>query len=112
MWLDLLISAPVTLVLVGLYWRCGPVGRAKRRVRFDAVVMLFALLSMVLIIVLGHAWIEYPGMGLNVMLVAAAYLSVLIVLGVGAWLRWNAGRDRVAAMARSASADLESRRRP
>ncbi len=86
MWVDLLISAPVTLFLLWLYWYSAP-DRAPRWSRLiDRAVLLLSPLAVVLIIVLGHARIDFVGMGLNVMLVASAYLTLISVLGLG-WLQ-------------------------
>jgi len=86
MWIDLLISAPVTLFLLWLYWYSAP-DRAPRWSRLiDLAALLLSLLAVVLIIGLGHAYVNYAGMGLNVMLVASAYLTLILILGLG-WLQ-------------------------
>lgn len=86
MWVDLLISAPVTLFLLWLYWYSAP-DRAPRWSRLvDLAALLLSPLAVVLIIVLGHAYIDFAGMGLNVMLVATAYLALIFILGLG-WLQ-------------------------
>lgn len=92
MWVDLLISAPVTAFLLWLYWYSAP-GDAPRWLRWvDRALLVGSPLALVGIIALGHARIDYPGMGLNVMLVAAGYLVVLALLGAGWGLRFAVGR--------------------
>lgn len=86
MWIDLLISAPVTLFLLWLYWYSAPEAAPGWSRLVDRGILVAAPAAVVLIIVLGHARIEYPGMGLNVMLVASAYLALVSVLGIG-WLQ-------------------------
>lgn len=87
MWLDLLISMPVTAVLVWIYWFFWPSGLSSGQRRLDALLILLAPVSLIVILVLGHAWIDYPGTGLNVMLVATAYIAVLSILGAASLLR-------------------------
>lgn len=93
MWVDLLITAPVTLFLLWLYWYSAP-GDAPRWSRLvDRLVLAISPLAVVAIISVGHAQVDFPGMGLNVMLVAAAYLTLILLLG-GGWLqRFAATRD-------------------
>lgn len=85
MWVDLLISAPITLFLLWLFWYSAPAGAPRWQQWTDVVVLLVTAISVVLIIVLGHLRIDYPGMGLNVMLVATAYIVLITLLGAG-WL--------------------------
>ncbi|MDT8439721.1 MAG: hypothetical protein RQ729_12010 [Wenzhouxiangellaceae bacterium] len=87
MLLDLLISAPITALLVALQVYFRPNTLPPDRRRLDTILTVLAPLSVVVILVLGHLWIDYPGMGLNVMLVATAYLVLLAVLALGWWLR-------------------------
>lgn len=89
MWVDLLISAPITLFLLWLYKYSAPKAAPVWLRRLDAVLLPAAGLAVVLIIVLGHRWIDYPGMGLNVMLVATAYCVLVTLLGIGWGLRWR-----------------------
>ncbi len=98
MWVDLLISAPISIFLLWLYRYSAPSSVPRWLWLFDAVLLPGAALSVVLIIVLGHRWIDYPGMGLNVMLVATAYCVLVTLLGMGWGLRWlcrdgREGRD-------------------
>lgn len=86
MWVDLLISAPVTLFLLWLYWYSAPDEAPRWSVLVDRLVLAVAPLAVVMIIAMGHASIEFAGMGLNVMLVAAAYVTLVFVLG-GGWLQ-------------------------
>ncbi|MBL37813.1 MAG: hypothetical protein CMP07_05330 [Xanthomonadales bacterium] len=98
MWVDLLISAPVTLFLLWLYWYSAPDSAPGWSRLLDRIALLISPLAVIVIIAVGHAWIEYPGMGLNVMLVAAAYVTLIFVLGLG-WMqralavRGNSGVD-------------------
>lgn len=92
MWIDLFVSAPVTLFLVWLYRYSTPSTRPGWLRVLDAAVLMSAPLALVAIIAGGHAWIDYPGTGLNVMLVAAAYVVVLALLGLGWALRFARGR--------------------
>lgn len=85
MWLDLFISAPITLFLLWLYWYSAPSGAPRWQQWTDAALLLLAALAVVMIIVLGHLLLDYPGMGLNVMLVATAYMVLITLLGAG-WL--------------------------
>jgi len=85
MWIDLLISAPVTLLVVWLYWYSAPAGRPGWLRALDLCLLALAPLAVAAIIMGGHAWIEYPGMGLNVMLVALAYIVLIALSGLG-WL--------------------------
>jgi amino acid transporter len=95
MWVDLLISAPINLFLLWLYRYSAPSSAPVWLRRLDVALLLVAALSVVLIIVLGHRFIDYPGMGLNVMLVAAAYCVLVTLLGIGWGVRWLCcdGRD-------------------
>lgn len=86
MWVDLLISAPVTLFLIWLYWYSAPRVAPRWSRLLDYGVLLLSPLAVVLIIAIGHARIDFAGMGLNVMLVAAAYLTLIFLLGLG-WLQ-------------------------
>ena len=86
MWVDLLISAPVTLFLLWLYWYSAPAHAPRWSRLVDGVTLIVSPLAVVLIIVLGHTRIDFPGMGLNVMLVASAYLALIFFLGLG-WLQ-------------------------
>jgi len=88
MWVDLLISAPVTVFLLWLYWYSADASRPRWIRRTDACLLALAPLAAIAIIVAGHAHIDYPGMGLNVMLVACAYVVLITLLGVGWLLRW------------------------
>ncbi len=82
---DLLISAPVAAFLIWLYWYSAPVAAPRWQCWLDRLILVASPLALIGIIVLGHLRIDYPGTGLNVMLVAAAYLVVLGILGSG-WL--------------------------
>jgi len=93
MWVDLLIVAPVTLFLLWLYVYSAPRRRSRRLRILDRCVLVGAPGAVVAIVVGGHAWIDYPGMGLNVMLVAAAYVVLVVLLGLGWWARRNAAKD-------------------
>lgn len=86
MWVDLLISAPVTLFLLWLYWYSAPERAPRWSKLLDRATLLLSPLAVVLIIVLGHAYIDFAGMGLNVMLVASAYLTLVFILGLG-WVQ-------------------------
>ncbi|MFO7762743.1 MAG: hypothetical protein R6V61_03290 [Wenzhouxiangellaceae bacterium] len=86
MWVDLLISAPVTAFLLWLYWYSAPDAAPGWSRRVDRLLLAVSPLAVIAIIALGHARIDLPGMALNVMLVAAAYLTLLFLLGVG-WLQ-------------------------
>lgn len=86
MWVDLLISAPVTLFLLWLYWYSAPESAPGWSRLIDVAALLISPLAVVLIIAVGHARIDFSGMGLNVMLVASAYLTLIFVLGLG-WLQ-------------------------
>jgi len=86
MWIDLLISAPVTVFLLWLYWYSAPRNAPRWSRLIDRLVLVFSPLAVVAIIGLGHARFDFPGMGLNVMLVAAAYLTLIFLLG-GGWLQ-------------------------
>lgn len=86
MWVDLLISAPVTLFLLWLYWYSAPDPAPRWSRLADRAVLLISPLAVVLIIVLGHAYVDFAGMGLNVMLVASAYMTLIFLLGLG-WLQ-------------------------
>ena len=92
MWVDLLISAPVTLFLLWLYWYSAPDDAPGWSRLADRATLLISPLAVVLIIVLGHAHIDFAGMGLNVMLVASAYLTLIFILGLGWLQRALAGR--------------------
>ncbi|GAB4176147.1 MAG: hypothetical protein Kow0020_11990 [Wenzhouxiangellaceae bacterium] len=94
MWVDLLISAPVTLFLLWLYHYSRPRAAPGWLRVLDALVLLAAAASVVLIIALGHLRIDYPGMGLNAMLVAAAYCALLFWLGLGWGVRFRVTRRR------------------
>lgn len=98
MWIDLLISAPVTLFLLWLFWYSAPPGRTRRVRIVDSCLLALAPAAVVTIIVIGHARIddagEWTGMGLNVMLVASAYLVLISLLGLGWLQRALAGRNR------------------
>jgi len=85
MWVDLLISTPVTLFVLWLYWYSAPPRRPRGLRALDVCLMALAPVVVAAIICGGHAWIDYPGMGLNVMLVASAYIALLTVLAIG-WL--------------------------
>lgn len=85
MWVDLLISAPVTLFLVWLYWYSAPSHRPGWLRTLDLCLLALAPICVAAIIIGGHAWIDYPGMGLNVMLVASAYIVLITLFGIG-WL--------------------------
>jgi len=85
MWVDLLISTPITLFLLWLYWYSAPAVAPRWQQWVDTAVLLIAVLAVVLIIALGHLRIDYPGMELNVMLVATAYMALITLLGTG-WL--------------------------
>ncbi|HKL51201.1 MAG TPA: hypothetical protein VJ908_08540 [Wenzhouxiangellaceae bacterium] len=86
MWVDLLISAPVTLFLLWLYWYSAPENAPGWSRLADCAALLLSPLAVILIIAVGHARIDFAGMGLNVMLVASAYLTLIFVLGLG-WLQ-------------------------
>jgi len=86
MWVDLLISAPVTLFLLWLYWYSAPDGAPRWSRLLDRLLLVVSPLAVVLIIGVGHARIDFAGMGLNVMLVASAYLTLIFLLGAG-WLQ-------------------------
>ncbi|MGK7294255.1 MAG: hypothetical protein ACNS61_00330, partial [Candidatus Wenzhouxiangella sp. M2_3B_020] len=86
MWIDLFVSAPVTLFLLWLYWYSRPATAPRWSRLVDAVVLVVSPAVVVAIIVVGHATIEWAGMGLNVMLVASAYISLIVLLGIG-WLQ-------------------------
>jgi len=88
MWVDLMITAPITLFLLWLYRYSVPASAPAWLLRFDALLFVVTAASVVLIIVLGHHLIEYPGMGLNVMLVAFAYCTLVTLLGIGWGVRW------------------------
>lgn len=98
MWVDLLISAPVTLFLLWLYWYSAPENAPGWSRMLDGAALLLSPLAVVLIITVGHARIDMPGMGLNVMLVAVAYLTLIFILGLG-WLQ------RVLAVRKNPNAD-------
>src|SRR6056297_225072 len=98
MWVDLLISAPVTLFLLWLYWYSAPDNAPAWSRLLDRAALLISPAAVILIIAVGHARIDFPGMGLNVMLVASAYLTLVFVLGLG-WLQ------RVLAVGRASAAD-------
>lgn len=87
MWVDLLISAPISLFLLWLYRYSAPQSAPVWLRRVDAALFVVAGCSVVAIIVLGHLFIDYPGMGLNVMLVASAYCVLVTLLGIGWGLR-------------------------
>jgi len=86
MWIDLSISAPTTLFLVWLYWYSAPDLAPRWSRLIDRAVLLLSPLAVVVIIVYGHACIDFAGVGLNIMLVASAYLTLVSVLGLG-WLQ-------------------------
>lgn len=86
MWVDLLISAPVTAFLLWLYWYSAPESAPGWSRLLDRAALLISPLAVILIIAVGHDRIDFPGMGLNVMLVAAAYVALTFVLGLG-WLQ-------------------------
>ncbi|MGK7295270.1 MAG: hypothetical protein ACNS61_05465 [Candidatus Wenzhouxiangella sp. M2_3B_020] len=92
MWIDLFVSAPVTLFLLWLYWYSRPAAAPRWSRLVDAVVLVASPAVVVAIIVVGHATIEWAGMGLNVMLVASAYISLIVLLGIGWLQRFAAGR--------------------
>ncbi|MDT8409402.1 MAG: hypothetical protein RQ741_07365 [Wenzhouxiangellaceae bacterium] len=95
----MMITTPVTLFLIWLYWYSAPPKAPGWSRATDAVVLLAAPLAVVLIISIGHATIDYQGTGLNVMLVTAAYLSLVFLLGLGWLQRFAATRrdiDRIA----------------
>lgn len=92
MWVDLLISAPVTAFLLWLYWYSAPESAPGWSRLLDRAALLISPLAVILIIAVGHDRIEFPGMGLNVMLVAAAYVTLIFVLGLGWLQRVLAGR--------------------
>lgn len=94
MWVDLLISAPVTMFLVWLYWYSAPDGRPGWLRTLDLCLLALAPLVVAAIIIAGHVWIDYPGMGLNVILVASAYLTLISLLGAGWLQRAKASRRR------------------
>ncbi|MDT8449993.1 MAG: hypothetical protein RQ847_07435 [Wenzhouxiangellaceae bacterium] len=80
----------MTLFLLWLYWYSAPPGRTSGVRIVDSCLLALAPAAVVAIIVIGHARIddagEWTGMGLNVMLVAAAYLALIALLGLG-WLQ-------------------------
>ena len=86
MWVDLLISVPVTLFLLWLYWYSAPDCAPRWSRLIDRLVLAISPLAVVLIIAVGHARIDFAGMGLNVMLVGSAYLTLIFLLGAG-WLQ-------------------------
>ena len=85
MWVDLLISAPVTLFLLWLYWYSAPEEAPRWSRLIDRLLLVISPLAVVFIIGMGHARIDFAGMGLNVMLVVSAYLTLIFLLGAG-WL--------------------------
>jgi len=90
MLVDLFITAPVTVFMMWLYWYSTPAGLPRWSRIIDAGSLVAAPLAVGLIIVCGHVLSDWPGMGLNVMLVAAAYLTLVGLLGLGWLLRRTA----------------------
>jgi hypothetical protein len=76
----------VTLFLLWLYWYSAPESAPTWSRLIDRAALLVSPLAVILIIAVGHARIDFAGMGLNVMLVASAYLALIFVLGLG-WLQ-------------------------
>ncbi|MCA1777957.1 MAG: hypothetical protein LC637_00835 [Xanthomonadaceae bacterium] len=93
MLVDLFMTAPVTLFMMWLYWYSAPGGLPRWLRIIDTINLISAPLAVGLIIVVGHTRSDWPGMGLNVMLVAAAYLALVGLLGLG-WLLRRAALSR------------------
>ncbi|MEM7055120.1 MAG: hypothetical protein AAF446_11350 [Pseudomonadota bacterium] len=88
MWIDLFVSAPVTLFMLWLYRYSTPTARPAWLRSVDGLLLVLAPLSVIAIIAIGHSVVDFAGMGLNVMLVAAAYLTLIGLLGFGWMLRY------------------------
>lgn len=93
MWVDLFVCAPVTLFMLWLYGYSAPKQRPGWLRKLDSVWMILAIALVVGILVIGHSVSDFEGMGLNVMLVAAAYLSLIGVLGIGWMIRHQARKS-------------------
>ena len=89
MWVDLFVCAPITLFMLWLYVYSTPAQRPDWLRRLDRGLLLLAPLSVIAILVIGHSTVDFEGMGLNVMLVAAAYLTMIALLGLGWMLRFG-----------------------
>lgn len=89
MWVDLFVCAPVTLFMLWLYGYSAPKQRPAWLRNLDRFWMVLAAVLVVGILVIGHSISDFEGMGLNVMLVAAAYLSLIGVLGLGWMIRYR-----------------------
>lgn len=87
MWIDLLITAPVVVFLLWLYWYATRNARAKRQRTIDRLTLAATPLVAAAVIVGCHYGIDLDGAGLNVIAVASGYLSALAVLAVGWWAR-------------------------
>ena len=55
MWIDLFVSAPVTLFLLWLYWYSRPAAAPRWSRIVDAAVLIASPAAVVAIIVVGHA---------------------------------------------------------
>lgn len=95
MWIDLLISAPVTIFLMWLYWYSAPAGQTRAGRWRDRSLFVVAPVVAGAIIVLCHLRMDLEGVGLNVIAVASAYLVVCGLLGLGWVLRAGARELRV-----------------
>ena len=91
---DIFVCTPVTVFLVWLYLRSRPKGRPTWLRVVDTTVLVAAPAAGLLILVGGHAWADWEGMGLNVMLVASTYIAVVGLLSIG-WAVRAAWRRRV-----------------
>ncbi len=82
---DLLISAPVVAFLLWLYAWSTPAERSTSVLWLDRALMALTPIALVAIIIGFHHLLDVEGMGLNVIAVATAYLTVLALLGLG-WM--------------------------
>ena len=94
MWIDLFVSAPVTLFMLWLYRYSTPAVRPRWLRVLDQVMLWLAPISVVMILAIGHAVVDFEGMGLNVMLVAAAYLTMIGLFGLGWLVRYLSSEQR------------------